>query len=181
MGCSYGKREFGYSHLYLLYATFTQHIVRVKLDTSIFLPSLALTMRGVATKRDPALWEACKQAACTEGGMCKHSARKMQWAVACYRKRGGTYSGPKSPDNKLARWTKQRWKTHSGRPSEGRRRYLPAAAWDRLTPSQIRRTNAAKRAGHARCKQWVRQPRDVAQVAARVRRESRQQRTKRSS
>ena len=129
-------------------------------------------MSTVATKRDPKLWEDCKNAACTKGGMCTHSARKMQWAVACYRKRGGRYSGPKSPKNKLARGTKQRWTTHSGRPSEGRRRYLPADAWDRLTPSQIRRTNAAKREGYERGEQWVRQPRDVARVAARVRRES---------
>ena len=120
---------------------------------------------GIAGKKDPKLWDACKEAACTEGRLCNHSARKMQWAVACYRKRGGRYASPKSPDNKLARWTKQRWKTHSGRKSEGRLRYLPTAVWNRLTPSQIRRTNAAKREGHARGKQWVSQPRDVARIA----------------
>lgn len=93
----------------------------------------------------------------------------MQWAVNDYKRRGGSYKGPKRASNKLVRWTKQRWRTHSGKPSDGVRRYLPDAAWSKLTPDQIRRTNASKRRGHRRGKQWVKQPSDVAKVALRTR------------
>ena len=72
--------------------------------------------------------EKAKDKACTEGGMCKHSARKMQWAVQYYKSHGGTYAGKKSPSNKLHQWTKQKWRTASGKKSEGKRRYLPAEA-----------------------------------------------------
>lgn len=123
-----------------------------------------------AIRTDPKLWESSKKRACTVAKMCKHSARKMQWAVHDYKRRGGGYKGPKRVSNKLARWTKQRWRTHSGKPSEGVRRYLPDAAWSKLSPDQIRRTNASKRRGFRKGKQWVKQPSDVAKVASGVRR-----------
>lgn len=128
--------------------------------------------RGVARRSDPALWEASKRRACTRARLCLHSARKMQWAVRDYKERGGTYlpSSPPASDTRLAKWTRERWRTHSGRPSKGRLRYLPDKAWSRLTPDQIRRTNAAKRIGYGKGKQWVRQPEDVARVASRARR-----------
>ena len=126
--------------------------------------------RDVAVKRDPALWEGCKRRACSSAGLCDHSARKMQWATRCYQKRGGRYEGRRSPSNRLARWTAQRWRTSSGKRSDGKRRYLPDAAWRRLSPDQVRRTNASKRRGYLRGEQWVRQPADVARVAARARR-----------
>ena len=116
---------------------------------------------GIAVKRDPKLWERSKKAACKEAGLCAHSARKMQWATRYYKSHGGTYVGPLSPTNRLSRWTRQRWRTHSGRKSEGTRRYLPDAAWKRLSPSQIRRTDRAKREGTRRGRQWVPQPKDV--------------------
>lgn len=126
---------------------------------------------GIAVKRSPKLWERCKRDACSEAGMCTHSARKMQWATRCYKKRGGTYASPrKSSGNRLARWTRQRWRTYDGTPSRGRTRYLPAAAWDRLSPDQVRRTNRSKARGYRQGRQWVRQPSDVARVASRVRR-----------
>ena len=128
-------------------------------------------MSGIAVKRDPALWARSKRRACTKHGLCAHSARKMQMATRLYKEAGGTYVGTKT-DNRLARWTSERWRTASGLPSEGRRRYLPDAAWARLTPSQVRRTDAAKRRGTARGQQYVRQPSDVARVAAAVRRRS---------
>ena len=71
----------------------------------------------------------------------------MQWATRYYKAHGGTYAGRKSGSNRLSKWTRQRWRTHSGRKSAGRLRYLPDAAWKRLSPDQIRRTNAASRAG----------------------------------
>ena len=125
---------------------------------------------GVAVKNDPKLWEKAKDKACTEGGMCKHSARKMQWAVQYYKSHGGTYAGKKSPSNKLHQWTKQKWRTASGKKSEGKRRYLPAEAWKHLTKKQIKETNRLKQKGYAKGKQWVKQPKDVARVAKKYRR-----------
>lgn len=80
--------------------------------------------------------------------------------------------GKRSKDNDLARWTRERWTTVDGRPSRGRWRYLPADAWAHLTDDEIRRTNRAKRRGHSRGKQWVKQPSDVARKTARFRRKS---------
>lgn len=123
-----------------------------------------------ATRSNPRLWQRAKREACRHhANLCPHSARKMQWAVAWYKKHGGTYVGRKSPTNSLARWTRERWRTASGKPSNGVRRYLPSKAWDRLTPSQVRRTNASKARGHRLGKQWVSQPKDVARVARRYR------------
>ena len=125
---------------------------------------------GVAVKNDPKLWAKAKEKACSEGGMCKHSARKMQWAVHYYKSHGGTYAGKKSPSNKLHQWTKQKWRTASGKKSEGKRRYLPSEAWKHLTKKQIKETNRLKQKGYAKGKQWVKQPKDVARVAKKYRR-----------
>jgi hypothetical protein len=128
----------------------------------------------IATKRDPALWRASKRRACARAGLCAHSARKMQWAARDYRARGGAYVGARDDArNSLARWSAERWRTRSGAPSRGVRRYLPDAAWRALTPEQARRTDRAKRRGAARGAQWVRQPADVAAAVARARRGSR--------
>lgn len=125
----------------------------------------------VAVKTDPRLWARSKSAACNEAGLCPHSARKMQWATQYYKRHGGGYAGPRSGANKLRKWTRERWRTASGAPSRGRRRYLPDAAWRALTPDQVRRTDAAKARGTRAGKQYVRQPSDVARVAARARRQ----------
>ena len=116
---------------------------------------------SVATKANPSLWEAAKRAACSEARLCDHSARKMQWATRYYKSKGGRYVGARRADNRLSEWTRQKWRTRSGRRSDGKRRYLPSAAWDALTPSQARRTDAAKAEGTKRGKQYVRQPADV--------------------
>jgi hypothetical protein len=93
----------------------------------------------------------------------------MQWAVRCYKAKGGGYVGPKSKDNGMVRWTAQKWRTVDGSRSGGKKRYLPDAAWRALSKSQIRRTNEAKRVGYEQGKQFVRQPKDVARVARRFR------------
>lgn len=126
----------------------------------------------IARKTNPALWERAKKAACSKGGLCKHSARKMQWATRYYKSHGGRYSGKRSADNSLTQWGKQKWRTSSGKKSGGRRRYLPDRAWANLTPSEKKRTNAAKARGYSRGKQYVRQPKDIA-------RKTRQYRTRR--
>lgn len=123
----------------------------------------------IATKRDPQLWEKSKREACGAAGLCKHSARKMQWATRYYKSHGGRYGESRRADNSMSRWTKQRWRTASGRPSRGKRRYLPAEAWRHLTPAEIRRTNKAKLSGSTKGHQWVRQPRDIARKTSKFR------------
>ena len=54
----------------------------------------------------------------------------------------------KKPQYSLDKWTKQKWTTSSGKPSEGKRRYLPEAAWSSLTTSEKASTNKAKAEGN---------------------------------
>lgn len=124
---------------------------------------------GVAKKSNPALWEKAKaQAKARMGG--KHSARAMQLAVSIYKKAGGKYKGAKSAANKLAKWTKQKWRTKSGKPSgETGERYLPEKAIKALTPSQYAATTAAKRKGTKQGKQFVKQPKSIAKKVKRFR------------
>jgi hypothetical protein len=117
---------------------------------------------SVAKKSNAALWEKAKaQAKARMGG--KHSARAMQLAVSIYKKSGGKYKGAKTAANKLAKWTKQKWRTKSGKPSgETGERYLPEKAIKALTPSQYAATTAAKRKGTKQGKQFVKQPKSIA-------------------
>jgi hypothetical protein len=69
----------------------------------------------------------------------------------------------------LKKWTKQKWKTSDGTPSEGKKRYLPAAAWSSLTPAEKKATNEAKAKGKKRGKQFVSQPKKIAKKTARFR------------
>jgi len=67
----------------------------------------------------------------------------------------------------LDRWTKQDWRTKSGKPStQGPKatgeRYLPAKAIKSLTDSEYAATTSAKRKGKAKGKQFVAQPKQVA-------------------
>lgn len=123
---------------------------------------------SVAKKSNPALWEKAKsQAKARMGG--KHSGRAMQLAVSIYKKAGGKYKGAKTSSNKLAKWTKEKWTTSSGKPSEGKRRYLPKKAWSALSSSEKRSTNAAKAAGNKKGKQFVAQPKSIAKKVKRFR------------
>ncbi len=69
----------------------------------------------------------------------------------------------------LKKWTGQKWKTSDGKPSKGKKRYLPAAAWAVLSPAEKAATNKAKAAGNAKGKQFVKQPKSIAKKAARFR------------
>ena len=62
----------------------------------------------------------------------------------------------------LKNWTAQKWKTSDGKPSKGKKRYLPEAAWASLTPAEKAATNKAKAAGNAKGKQFVKQPKAIA-------------------
>lgn len=124
-------------------------------------------MARAVVRSNPALWEKSKKKAVMKMGG-KHSARAMQYAVYLYKKSGGKYKGPKpSPrDNSLSKWTSERWGYVSGSGS----RYLPERVRRSLTPSERRRTNAAKRRDTALGKKWSRQPLDVAKKTSRIRR-----------
>lgn len=138
-------------------------------DSEPFFQEKRRTADVVAVKLQPKLWERCKREAVRKLGG-KHSARAMQEAVRLYKQRCGSrcYAGRRSSGISLRRWTAQRWRTSSGKKSEGKRRYLPDEAWKHLSSSEKRRTNEAKRRGKG---QWVKQPRDIARKTSRYRRE----------
>ena len=124
---------------------------------------------GTATKRDPKKWAAAKAKAKRKMGG-KHSARAMQLAVKYYKDSGGSYSGKKKSTNKLSKWTKQKWKTKSGKPSSKTgERYLPEKAIKSLTSKEYAATTKAKRKGTAAGKQYVKQPKKIARKTRRYR------------
>lgn len=126
--------------------------------------------RGTATKRDPAKWARAKARAKAKMGG-KHSARAMQLAVKYYKGAGGTYKGKKKKSsNKLSKWSKQKWRTKSGKPSSKTgERYLPTKAIKSLTSKEYAATTRAKRKGTAAGKQFVRQPKKIAKKTRRYR------------
>jgi len=69
----------------------------------------------------------------------------------------------KTPQKSLKDWTKQDWRTKSGKPSsQTGERYLPAKAIKALSSQEYAKTTAAKRAGKAAGKQFVKQPKAIA-------------------
>jgi len=69
----------------------------------------------------------------------------------------------------LKKWTQEKWRTSDGKPSRGKKRYLPSAAWNALTPAEKAATNKAKAAGNAKGKQFVKQPKNIAKKTAKYR------------
>ncbi len=127
-----------------------------------------------AVRTHPKLWESVKVEVTrgSRGGLPgQWSARKAQIAVALYQQRGGGYVGPKSPYNALDKWTREDWRTRSGRPSlETGERYLPAAAIAALSPEEYAITSRAKRAGMRHGEQFVPQPKRIAEKVRKYRR-----------
>ena len=82
----------------------------------------------------------------------------------------------KKPSQKsLEAWSRQKWRTRSGKPStQGPKatgeRYLPEKAIKALSPAEYAATTRAKREGTKRGKQHVRQPDKIARKTARHRR-----------
>ena len=71
----------------------------------------------------------------------------------------------------LKSWTKQKWRTKSGKPSaQTGERYLPTAAIKSLSSSEYAATTRAKRKGTKAGKQHVAQPKKIAKKTARFRR-----------
>ncbi len=68
----------------------------------------------------------------------------------------------KKSQKSLKDWTNQKWRTSDGKPSKGKKRYLPDAAWKALSSSEKAATNRAKAKGNKKGKQFVKQPKKIA-------------------
>ena len=75
--------------------------------------------------------------------------------------------GLKAPQRSLKAWTKQRWRTKSGKPStQGPKatgeRYLPSSAIKSLSSKEYAATTRAKRKARKAGKQFSKQPKKIA-------------------
>jgi len=69
----------------------------------------------------------------------------------------------KKSQRSLKAWTKQKWRTKSGKKSsETGERYLPSAAIKALSPSEYAATTRKKRADTKKGKQHSKQPKRIA-------------------
>ena len=75
----------------------------------------------------------------------------------------------KVPQRSLFNWGKQKWRTSDGSPSNGKKRYLPDAAWKSLSASEKAATNRAKAKGNRAGKQFVKQPKNIAKKVRKYR------------
>ena len=124
-------------------------------------------MSKTATKSKPKLW---KRIVARIKSQASHGTRAGQWsgrkaqaAVKAYKKAGGGYSGAKKSSNSLSKWSKQKWRTKSGKPSSKTgERYLPEKAIKSLSAREYARTTAKKRRDKAKGKQFSKQPKSIA-------------------
>lgn len=66
------------------------------------------------------------------------------------------------PQRSLKAWGEQKWTTKSGKKSSKTgERYLPKKAIEALSPQEYAATTKAKRAGKAKGKQFVSQPKSI--------------------
>ena len=73
----------------------------------------------------------------------------------------------KAPQQSLKAWGDQKWTTKSGKKSSVTgERYLPKKAIAALSPQEYAATTKAKRAGKAKGKQFVAQPKNIAKKTA---------------
>ena len=112
-------------------------------------------------RTDPELWERSKERAKDEACASRKrrcgtwDARIAQRAGKLYRDAGGEYCGTKTRSQRsMSKWTKEDWRTATGEKAckrvKGRvvcDRYLPAKAWEMLSPAERAATRRAKRAG----------------------------------
>lgn len=76
----------------------------------------------------------------------------------------------KPQQRSLVDWTRQKWRTYSGKPSlKTGERYLPEAAWAALSPGERAATNRAKRKGMKAGRQFVAQPKSIAKKTSKYR------------
>jgi phospholipase/lecithinase/hemolysin len=125
-------------------------------------------------RTNEALWERSKTKAKAKMGG-KHSARSMQLAGKLYKDAGGAYTGEKTSAQKsMSKWTDEKWGTKSGKPStQGPKatgeRYLPKKAREALSDKEYAATSKAKREGTKAGKQFVKQPKKIAEKTAKYR------------
>ena len=76
----------------------------------------------------------------------------------------------KKSQKSLKNWSKQKWRTKSGKPSSKTgERYLPTAAIKALSPQEYAATTKAKRKGTKQGKQFVKQPKSIAKKVRKYR------------
>ena len=122
---------------------------------------------STAKKTKPSLW---KRIVARIKSQASHGTRAGQWsgrkaqaAVKAYKKAGGGYSGAKKSSNSLSKWSKQKWRTKSGKKSSKTgERYLPEKAIKSLSAREYARTTAKKRKDKAKGKQFSKQPKSIA-------------------
>lgn len=69
----------------------------------------------------------------------------------------------KKPQESLKKWTDQKWRTKSGKPSSKTgERYLPEAAINALTPAEYAASSRKKREDTRKGKQFSKQPKKIA-------------------
>jgi len=77
----------------------------------------------------------------------------------------------KKPQKSLSKWTKQDWRTKSGKPSaQTGERYLPSSAIKSLSSSEYAATTRKKRQDKAKGKQFSKQPKNIAKKTRNFRR-----------
>jgi len=141
------------------------------------ITSFGKKKRNTSIRTRPALWKKVVKEIKngSKGGAAgQWSARKAQLAVKIYKQRGGSYKGKKSKNNDLDKWTKQKWRTKSGKNSTvGRKatgeRYLPSKAIKNLSKTEYKKTTRAKRKGIKKGKQYVKQPKKIAKKTKKYR------------
>jgi hypothetical protein len=129
---------------------------------------------STAKKTKPSLW---KRIVARIKSQASHGTRAGQWsgrkaqaAVKAYKKAGGGYSGAKKSSNSLSKWSKQKWRTKSGKKSSKTgERYLPEKAIKSLSAREYARTTAKKRRDKAKGKQFSKQPKSIARKVKKYR------------
>lgn len=98
---------------------------------------------------------------------------KLRCLLANTKPREAAIARSKS-QRSLMNWTKQKWRTKSGKPStQGPKatgeRYLPSAAIKAMSSSQYAASSAKKRKDKRAGKQFSKQPKAAAQISKRYR------------
>ncbi len=76
----------------------------------------------------------------------------------------------KAPQKSLKKWTKQKWRTKSGKPSaKTGERYLPEKAIKAMSSAEYAATTKKKREDTAKGKQHSKQPKKIAKKTAKYR------------
>lgn len=80
----------------------------------------------------------------------------------------------KKPQKSLTKWQREEWGTKSGKPSTVGKdatgeRYLPKKAREALSDKEYAATSRAKRKGTKEGKQFVKQPKKIAEKTAKYR------------